>query len=103
VGWAAIWGLYLAYTWTVGATIGSGNPVHVIRFYLPALGLISMLAAWFVLRLPRWVAPVLLLAIFGLGLWYYVAPSNDTIVRGPAPRHGVSPAPGQPSPAPPSG
>jgi hypothetical protein len=86
VGWLAIWALYLTYTWTVDQTLGPGNPVHVIRFYLPTLGLIALLAAWFLVRLPRWIAPALLVMVFGLGLWYYVAPSNDTIVhRGPPP------------------
>lgn len=95
IGWFAIWGLYLAYTWTVDATLGPGNPVHVIRFYVPALGLIALLAAWFVLRLPRRVAPIVLVVLFALGVWYYVAPSNDTIVH-PPPVHRVAPAaPGQ--------
>jgi hypothetical protein len=99
VGWLAIWGLYLAYTWTVDATKGSSNPVHVIRFYLPALGLIALLSAWFVVQLPRWVAPVLVAVVLGLGLWYYVAPANDTIVHRPPPpisRTAPSPPPPQP-------
>jgi hypothetical protein len=96
VGWLSLWGLYLAYTWTAGQTVGLSNPVHVIRFYLPALGLLALLAAWCVLRIPRWIAPGLLVVIFGFGLWYYVAPSNDTIVhRAPPP---VS-RPGPPTPA----
>ena len=32
---------------------GGSVTVHVIRFYLPALGLIALLAAWLVMRLPR--------------------------------------------------
>jgi hypothetical protein len=96
VGWLFLWGLYLAYTWTAGQTIGLSNPVHVIRFYLPALGLLALLAAWFVVRIPRWIAPALLVVIFGLGLWYYVAPANDTIVHG-APAQVIRPSP--PSPA----
>ncbi|MGC2175479.1 MAG: hypothetical protein WA614_08455 [Acidimicrobiales bacterium] len=97
IGWLGIWGLYLAYTWTVGQTVGHLNPVHVIRFYLPALGLIALLAAWFIVRLPRRAAPVVLVALFGLGAWYYVAPSNDTIVHPPPPPiNKVAPAgPGQ--------
>jgi hypothetical protein len=91
VGWFAIWGLYLAYTWTVGQTLAFDNPVHVIRFYVPALGLIALLAAWFLLRLPRWVASVLLLVIFGLGLWYYVAPSNDAVVHAAPSVHSSAP------------
>jgi hypothetical protein len=104
VGWLLMWGLYLAYTWTVGATMGPGNPVHVIRFYLPALGLLALLSAWFVMRLPRWVSPTLLIVIMGFGLWYYVAPSNDTIVHAPSPHHASahrpSPQPGPPGPTP---
>jgi hypothetical protein len=104
VGWLAMWGLYLAYTWTVGATLGHSNPVHVIRFYLPALGLIALLSAWFVMRLPRWAAPILLAVIFGFGLWYYVAPSNDTIVHAASPHRATSqPGPPSPIPAPSSG
>jgi hypothetical protein len=108
VGWLSVWGLYLAYTWTVGATTGPGNPVHVIRFYLPALGLLALLATWFVMRLSRWIAAVLVVVAFGFGLWYYVAPSNDAIVHAPPPRHALSHhAPPQPSssgsvPAPPA-
>lgn len=49
-GWAALWVLYLAYTWTVGRTSG-GVAVHVIRFYVPALGLLALLGAWAVTRL----------------------------------------------------
>jgi hypothetical protein len=100
VGWLSVWGLYLAYTWTVGATAGPSNPVHVIRFYVPALGLLALLSAWFVMRLPRWVAPLLLITITGFGLWYYVAPSNDTIVHAPSPHHASAHyAPPQPSPS----
>ncbi len=98
VGWLAMWGLYLAYTWTVGQTLGPGNPVHVIRFYLPALGLIALLSAWFVMRLPRWAAPVLLIIIVGGGLWYYVAPSTDHTVHPLQARHAYPTS----RPAPPS-
>jgi len=49
-GWAGIWGLYLAYTWTVQQV--GGDPVHAVRFYLPALGLVALLGAWLMVRLP---------------------------------------------------
>jgi hypothetical protein len=106
VGWLAAWGLYLAYTWTVGQTIGPSNPVHVIRFYVPALGLSALLGAWLLLRLPRWVAPVLLVLITALGLWYFVAPSNDVIVHAlPSGQPARQPvySPGPPPGSPPSG
>lgn len=67
LGWAAIWGLYLAYTWTVGQVSG-GSAVHVIRFYLPALGLIALLGAWALVRLRPVVALPLVGAIGVLGL-----------------------------------
>jgi len=61
-GWLGMWLLYFTYTWT--ADIGGGGPgggggggggggvtVHLIRFYLPAIGLIALLAAWLFVRL----------------------------------------------------
>lgn len=98
VGWFALWGLYLAYTWTVAQTLGHSNPVHVVRFYVPVLGLMALLAAWFVMRIPRWSALVVLAVIAGLGLWYYVAPSNDTIVHA-APVGRSVPVPSGPVPS----
>ncbi|HUA77272.1 MAG TPA: hypothetical protein VMA86_06345, partial [Acetobacteraceae bacterium] len=65
-GWALIWGLYLAYTWTVNQA--GADSVHVIRFYLPALGLIALLGAWTLAKLPRGAssAAVVLALIFGV-------------------------------------
>jgi hypothetical protein len=57
MGWLGLWALYLCYTWTVnqlgGGPGGHAITVHVIRFYMPALGLIAMLAAWLVSRFAR--------------------------------------------------
>ncbi|HUJ04641.1 MAG TPA: hypothetical protein VLX31_00885 [Streptosporangiaceae bacterium] len=73
--WLAIWGLYFAYTWTVGP--GSAVTIFVlplVRFYVPALGLISLLGAWLVTRLPgrgalAGVAVAVVVAVlFGLGI-----------------------------------
>ena len=33
---------------------GGGGSIHLIRFYVPAIGLIALLATWFVMQLPRW-------------------------------------------------
>jgi hypothetical protein len=65
-GWVAAWGLYLAYTWTVGQA--GADAVHVVRFYLPALGPIALLGAWALVRLPvvAWAAVVL--ALLGAGV-----------------------------------
>jgi hypothetical protein len=87
-GWAGVWGLYATYTWTVGQTIGVTNPEHVVRFYVPVLGLIALLAAWLLAQLPRWFAPALLAALVATGLWSYQTPANR-IVAGPAPPRGL--------------
>ncbi len=48
--WFAIWGLYAAYTWT---TAPGGTTLQLARFYVPALGAISLLGAWLITRVPR--------------------------------------------------
>jgi hypothetical protein len=70
-GWIGIWGLYAAYDWTVRMGSGAGSDIHLIRFYLPALGLISLLAAWLMVQLPRWLPVVLLIVLIGLGARFY--------------------------------
>jgi hypothetical protein len=69
LGWVGIWGLYATYEWTARMAGGAGGGIHVIRFYLPALGLITLLAAWFLVQLPRWVSFVVMVALIGLGAW----------------------------------
>ena len=66
-GWAALWALYLCYTWTVHQAQG-GASIHVIRFYLPALGAIALLGAWFLQRLPKWASLVIVAALAGYGV-----------------------------------
>ena len=72
MGWLSLWALYLCYTWTVnqlgGGPGGHAITVHVIRFYLPALGLIAMLAAWLVDRFvrPAMIAAVVILVVAAL-------------------------------------
>jgi hypothetical protein len=74
--WFAIWGLYSAYTWTADPT---SVTVQVVRFYLPAIGPISLLGAWLVTRIPsrswaaRLTATVVIVAMFGLGAWAFHA------------------------------
>ena len=74
--WLAIWGLYSAYTWTTDPT---GVTVQVVRFYLPAIGAISLLGAWLVTRIRgrAWVAGLtataVVAALFGVGLWEFHA------------------------------
>ena len=48
--WLAVWGLYAACYRVPG-----GSTLTVTRYYVPALGAISLLGAWLVARLPRLV------------------------------------------------
>jgi hypothetical protein len=74
--WFAIWGLYSAYSWTTDPT---SVTVQVVRFYVPAVGPISLLGAWVVTRLrrPAWLAGlvsvVVTTAMFCLGVWSFYA------------------------------
>jgi hypothetical protein len=74
--WFAIWGLYSAYTWTTDPTTVT---VQFARFYLPAIGAISLLGAWLVTRIPgrAWRAGLtstaVITALFGLGIWSFYA------------------------------
>lgn len=47
--WLAIWGLYSAYYWTNDP---SETTLQAVRFYVPAIGAISLLGAWLVTRIP---------------------------------------------------
>jgi hypothetical protein len=72
--WFAIWGLYSAYTWTTDPTTVT---VQFVRFYVPALGAISLLGAWLVTRITgrAWVAGVtsaaVIAVLFGVGVWTF--------------------------------
>jgi hypothetical protein len=72
--WLAVWGLYCTYYWTANAF---GTTLQFARFYLPALGAISLLGAWLVTRIPgrAWLAGLtsaaVIAAMFGLGAWSY--------------------------------
>jgi hypothetical protein len=75
--WIAIWGLYATYTWTTDPT---SVTVQVIRFYLPALGPISLLGAWLVTRFssraPQTTAlttTAAVTALFAVGIWAFHA------------------------------
>jgi hypothetical protein len=72
--WFAVWGLYAAYYWTANPF---GTTLQFARFYVPALGAISLLGAWLVTRIPGrpWVAGLASAAViavmFGLGAWSF--------------------------------
>ena len=75
--WFAIWGLYSAYYWT--ADYPSMTTLQVVRFYVPAIGAISLLGAWLVTRIPgrAWLAGLMsaavVTAMFVLGAWSFHA------------------------------
>jgi len=72
--WGAIWVLYATYTWTAAAGLST---LQAARFYVPALGAISLLGAWLLARVPRRlpVAAIttfaVIVALFGLGDWAF--------------------------------
>jgi hypothetical protein len=74
--WFAIWGPYSTYTWTTDPT---SVTVQVVRFYLPAIGAISLLGAWLVTRIPGraslagLTSAAVITAMFGLGVWAFHA------------------------------
>jgi hypothetical protein len=72
--WAAVWGLYATYTWTADPGLST---LQAARFYVPALGAISLLGAWLLVRVPRRQPLVaittlaVVAALFGLGGWVF--------------------------------
>jgi hypothetical protein len=104
--WFGMWGLYAAYTWT---TAPGASTLQVARFYVPALGAIALLGAWFLVQAGAWLAaraprlaPVALtsaslvvVVLFGLGAWSFAA-MRDFSLGGVRVVH-VGP-PGQPLP-----
>ncbi len=70
-GWVGIYALYAAYTWTTRQAASADSAVHVIRFYVPALAAVALLAAWLVQQFPRWVPVVVLAAAVILGAGSY--------------------------------
>src|SRR5215469_11379646 len=85
--WVGVWALYAAYTWTASPGLSS---LQATRFYVPALGAISLLGGWLVVRVAR-RAPLaavasaaVVVALFGLGLWSFHTMQNPQH-PGPAP------------------
>lgn len=74
LSWFTVWGLYAAYAWTAQPGLGT---VQTARFYVPAMGAITLLGAWPLGRLLDRVplaaaAPAAaVVALFGLGIWSY--------------------------------
>ena len=72
---------------------GGSMTVHVIRFYLPALGLLALLAAWLVMRLPRRVggAAIGALALAGVMSFSTMAAAGGVGGGGPGGHDGPQP------------
>jgi hypothetical protein len=76
--WFGVWGLYATYTWTAGPGLST---LQAVRFYLPAIGAISLLGAWLVVRLVTRLpgraplaavtATAVVAAMFALGIWSF--------------------------------
>jgi hypothetical protein len=81
--WFSIWGLYAAYTWTVGGIL---TTLQSARFYVPAIGAIALLGAWLLVRVPRRstlaaaTSVAVVATMFGLGLWSF---SDMRVNQGP--------------------
>ena len=99
--WAGIWVLYATYTWTAAAGLST---LQAARFYVPALGAISLLGAWLLVRVPHRqpLAAITTLAVvaalFGLGSWafhdMYQFPFGPQLVVVPGPGGTVELEPG---------
>jgi len=91
-GWLSMWLMYFNYTWTAdmagGGPGGGGMTVHVIRFYLPALGLIALLAAWLLTRLHHAISWGLVGALVIAGLLSYYSMSGAAGAGGVPGGHG---------------
>jgi hypothetical protein len=74
--WFSVWALYAAYTWTARP---GGTTLQVVRFYVPAIGAMALLAAWLVVRLARRApasavtSAVLVVVLIGLGAWSFTS------------------------------
>lgn len=104
--WLGIYGLYAAYTWTAQAGTagpGGGVSVHLIRFYVPALGAIALLAAWLVSRLPRWTPVAAVAAVVTLGGVVYPQLADAHAVGGRGGPGGFAPFGQGPGNGPPPG
>jgi hypothetical protein len=101
--WAAVWALYATYTWTAAAGLST---LQAARFYVSALGPISLLGAWLLVRVPRRqpLAAITTLVVagvlFGLGSWafhnMYQFPFGRQlqVVHGPGGTVELKPGPG---------
>ncbi|MCU1363383.1 MAG: putative rane protein conserved [Acidimicrobiaceae bacterium] len=111
VGWLGMWIFYSTYTWTAQMAgrgpVGVSDTVHLIRFYLPALGLLALLAAWLLTKLTAILSGGVLFALVLASLFSFYAMAGSGIAEGRPSRYppGGVPANGPAGlhPGPPSG
>ena len=91
-GWLGLWVLYLTYTWTADQA-GRGGlalAVHLIRFYVPALGPMALLGAAALVRLPRAAAGAAVAALTLAAVAAFSVMASGSI----GPGHGAGPGGG---------
>ena len=98
-----MWALYATYAWTAVPFLST---LQAVRFYVPALGPISLLGAWLLVRVPRGqplaaITTITVAAVlFGLGSWafhdMYQHPfgAQLQVVHGPGGTIQLKPGPG---------
>ncbi len=74
--WFGVWALYAMYYWTAEMSVGTGGTIHVVRFFVPALGALSLLGAWVLARVPRPLAMGGLAVLLVAGLASYSVMSS---------------------------
>jgi hypothetical protein len=85
--WIAAWAPLLFFGWTWSSVPASWNLILTVRFYIPAVGAIALLGAWFLARLPKGGAIVLVALFFVLGVVVHVdAITGDRLFGQRAPR-----------------
>jgi hypothetical protein len=101
--WAAIWALYATYTWTTAPGLST---LQAARFYVPALGSVSLPGAWLLVRVPRRqpLAAITTLVVagvlFGLGsrafhnMYQFPFGRQLQVVHGPGGTVELKPGPG---------
>ncbi len=82
------WGLYFSYDRTA-FHLSANAGLHVVRFYLPSVGALALLAAWQLMRLGSKARVVIIAILVVLSFWSFAALTKQ-----------VPPAPGEPGGAP---
>ena len=78
--WLSIWGIYVAYNWTAQMSANSSQAIHVIRFYVPVLGIMALLGTYVLTRIPLWSSAIVLALVIGLAVTQF---HSLTLAQGP--------------------